>query len=126
MAWMWVFDMINTGLLGPNRTAIQREYGLSSEAFGGALAVLQIVCAAGLLLLAAATLALSWRLSFLAVGAISLVLLVFFAAARRDLAAVENRAAPAAKAQDPPNGDGGAGAACCGSRSTGSVFCRSG
>lgn len=53
MAWMWLFGAVNTGLIGPNRTAIEREYGLDHAGFGLALAVIQIVCAAMLLGIAA-------------------------------------------------------------------------
>lgn len=49
MSWMFLFGMIGTGLVGPNRPAIEREFGLSHAAFGAAFSVIQIACSAGAL-----------------------------------------------------------------------------
>lgn len=45
LSWMFLFGLIGTGLVGPNRTAIEREMGLSHAGFGAAFALVQIVCA---------------------------------------------------------------------------------
>src|SRR5205085_2229509 len=42
MAWMFLFGMIGTGLVGPNRTSIEREFGIGHAAFGIAFAALQL------------------------------------------------------------------------------------
>jgi MFS family permease len=44
MGWMFLFGMIGTGLVGPNRSSIEREFGLTHGQFGAAFALVQIVC----------------------------------------------------------------------------------
>lgn len=53
MAWMALFGMIGTALVGPNRLSIQREFGLNHEQFGAAFAIIQIVCSILVLVIAA-------------------------------------------------------------------------
>ena len=47
MSWMFLFGMIGTGLVGPNRSSIEREFGLSHTQFGAAFALVQIGCSLG-------------------------------------------------------------------------------
>lgn len=53
MAWMALFGMIGTALIGPNRLSIQHEFGLNHEQFGAAFAIIQIVCSIAVLTIAA-------------------------------------------------------------------------
>jgi fucose permease len=53
MSWMFLFGMIGTGLVGPNRTAIEHEFRLSHAQFGTAFALIQIACASLVLYVAA-------------------------------------------------------------------------
>lgn len=52
MAWMFLFGMIGTALVGPNRLSIEREFGLSHEIFGAAFALIQILCSVMVLVVA--------------------------------------------------------------------------
>jgi MFS family permease len=49
ISWMFLYGAIGTGLVGPNRPAVEREFGLSHAQFGGAFALIQIVCSSGAL-----------------------------------------------------------------------------
>jgi|GEM_PF-5817453 len=53
MAWMGLFGMIGTALIGPNRLSIQHEFGLNHEQFGAAFAIIQIVSSIAVLTIAA-------------------------------------------------------------------------
>ena len=46
MAWMLLFGAIGTGLIGPNRTSIESEYGLTTTALGVGVAAIQVTAAA--------------------------------------------------------------------------------
>ena len=50
MSLFALLGLIGTGLVGPNRSSIEEEYGLSHSAFGMGLAAVQIVAAGGVLL----------------------------------------------------------------------------
>lgn len=52
MAWMFLFGMIGTALVGPNRLSIEREFGLSHETFGATFALIQILCSVIVLVVA--------------------------------------------------------------------------
>lgn len=52
MGWVFLSGLVGTGLIGPNRVAIEREYGLSHSAFGLGLATIQILAAVAMLLVA--------------------------------------------------------------------------
>lgn len=45
MAWFFLVGLVVVGLVGPNRLAVEREFGFSHAQFGAAFAVIQIVCA---------------------------------------------------------------------------------
>ena len=49
MAWMFLFGLIGSGLVGPNRSSIEREFGLSHAQYGAAFAAIQVLCAFGAL-----------------------------------------------------------------------------
>lgn len=50
MAWFLIGGMINSGLLGPNRSAIERDFGLTHFGFGVLVAATQIVTSLAVLL----------------------------------------------------------------------------
>ncbi|MCC6444680.1 MAG: MFS transporter [Armatimonadetes bacterium] len=52
MGWMFLSGMIGTGMIGPNRSSIEGEYGVSHTLFGLTVALIQIGSAAGVLLAA--------------------------------------------------------------------------
>jgi predicted MFS family arabinose efflux permease len=52
MAWMFLFGLIGSALVGPNRLSIQRTFDLSHETFGAAFALIQIVCSVTVLAVA--------------------------------------------------------------------------
>lgn len=52
MSWVFLGGAIGAGLIGPNRDAIELEYGLSKSQFGAALAGIQFVFAGAVLLAA--------------------------------------------------------------------------
>ena len=49
MAWMALFGMIGAGLVGPNRPAIEQEFGLDHGQFGAGFAVIQTLMAGAVL-----------------------------------------------------------------------------
>jgi len=52
MAWVFLAGVVRTGLVGPNRSSIEAAYGLTHSQFGLGIALIQIVCAGGVLLAA--------------------------------------------------------------------------
>ncbi|NLF31941.1 MAG: MFS transporter [Planctomycetes bacterium] len=49
MAWLFLAGVIGSGLIGPNRSAVLQEYGLSETQFGAGVASVQIVAATAVL-----------------------------------------------------------------------------
>ena len=49
MSWLFLAGVIGSGLIGPNRSAVLQEYGLSETQFGAGVASVQIVAATAVL-----------------------------------------------------------------------------
>ncbi|HEX2951345.1 MAG TPA: MFS transporter [Armatimonadota bacterium] len=52
LSWVFIFGMTQAGLIGPNRSSIEAEFGLSHAVFGLAIAVIQCVSACIMMLIA--------------------------------------------------------------------------
>jgi predicted MFS family arabinose efflux permease len=79
MAWFLLGGILGSGLVGPNRPSIEREYGIAHLHFGLALAAMQIVSSAAVLL-ASPRLA-RWNPCLLVLGGLVLWTLGFFTVA---------------------------------------------